>query len=259
MNIVQYESINKDGLELVVDKTSGEVFASVKATARMCETSDSNVRYICTAQQWQLKTAEIQTGAGLRTAQLLNESQILECIAKYNVPLLVQCTKAGLRVFLYGVVGYQQPVTTKLPTSKELAYLVIAAEEAREKAEAKALALSAKIEADEGATALGKLIESAERNNVRIGEFAKVLGLGQNKYFEELRECQIITVTSTLPYQRFLTAGYFVVTQIQNNNKWYPVALITPKGKAYLAKRHKKHLASMAIERIIEAEVEALV
>jgi hypothetical protein len=42
-------------------------------------------------------------------------------------------------------------------------------------------------------------------------------------------------------------------------NKWFPVTLITPKGQTYLAKRHKKYLASIATERVIEAQVEALV
>lgn len=145
-----------------------------------------------------------------------------------------------------------------LPTPKELAYMLIASEEAREKVEAEKLALAAKIDADEPATILGKAITKA-KNNLRIGEFAKSIGMGQNKYFEELRECQIIMATSTLPYQRFISSGYFVVTQVIHNEKTYPVSLVTPKGQAYLAKRHQQYLASVATMRIIEAEVSALV
>lgn len=156
----------------------------------------------------------------------------------------------------------EQPMA--LPTPKELARMVIAAEEAREKAEAEKLALAAKIEADEAATTLGKIIESSQSRNIRIGDFAKVLGdTGQNRYFEELRECRIIMLASSLPYQQYISAGYFRVTQVLGkgaaSDKWFPVALITPKGQAYLAKRHKRYLASIATERVIEAQVEALV
>ncbi len=113
------------------------------------------------------------------------------------------------------------------------------------------LALQAQIEADRPATELGKAIEKAE-SNIRVGDFAKVIGTGQNRYFEELRECKIIMATGTLPYQRFLNDGYFVVTEVVVNNKVYPVALITPKGQSYLAKRHQQHLQAVSIECQIE-------
>jgi anti-repressor protein len=151
----------------------------------------------------------------------------------------------------------KQPV--KVPTPKELAYMLIAAEDAREKAEAEAKALAAQIEADEPATIVGKLIESAEKGNCRIGDFAKFLKMGQNRYFQELRECKIIMMNSTLPYQRFLDAGYFAVTKTLSNGLWYHVAMITPKGKTYLAKRHREYIRARFVEVTIEAQVEALV
>jgi len=174
---------------------------------------------------------------------------------KIHTEILPQIRKTG---------SYQPKEQPQLPTPKELAYMLIASEEAREKSEAERLALAAKIEADEPATTLGKIIESSRSRNIRIGDFAKVLGdIGQNRYFDELRECGIIMYTSTLPYQRYITAGYFRVTQTQGTGKaaeqWFPVALVTPKGQTYLAKRHRQHLASLAAERVIEAQVEALV
>jgi phage antirepressor YoqD-like protein len=145
----------------------------------------------------------------------------------------------------------------KLPTAKELAYMLIAAEEARE-------ALEAQIEADSAATALGRIIEESTSQNMRIGDFAKVLGdVGQNEYFDELRLEGIIMPGSTLPYQRYISAGYFRVSQVQGrgkaSTKWFAVSLVTPKGQAYLAKRHRKLASDRTTIRTIEAQVSALV
>lgn len=148
-------------------------------------------------------------------------------------------------------------VPTRLPTAKELAYMLIAAEEARE-------ALEAQIEADSAATALGRIIEESTSQNMRIGDFAKILGdVGQNEYFDELRLEGIIMPGSTLPYQRYISAGYFRVSQVQGrgraSTKWFAVSLVTPKGQAYLAKRHRKLVNDRATIRTIEAQVSALV
>lgn len=117
------------------------------------------------------------------------------------------------------------------------------------------LLLEAQIEADRPATELGKAIGKSA-SNIRIGDFAKAIGMGQNRYFKELRECEIIMATSTLPYQRFLNSGYFVVTQVVQGDRIFPVSLITPKGQAYLARRHQQHLDSVRVEFQIESAIE---
>lgn len=141
----------------------------------------------------------------------------------------------------------------------DLARMVIESEEARMKSDRRAATFQAQIEADEPATTLGKAIAKAP-NNIRIGDFAKSIDMGQNRYFDELRADGIIQQTSTLPYQQFLNAKYFVVTQIiSGNGKTYPVALITPKCQVYLAKRHSKFISQEAIRDAIECQVVALV
>lgn len=126
-------------------------------------------------------------------------------------------------------------------------------------AQAQNVALQAQIEADADATTLGKAIAKAP-NNIRIGDFAKSIGIGQNRFFDQLREMGIIQQTSTLPYQQFLNAGYFVVTQIiAANGRTYPVALITPKGQKYLVKRHQKFISRETVRDAIECEVVAIV
>jgi anti-repressor protein len=151
--------------------------------------------------------------------------------------------------------GYQKPELSKI----DLARMVIASEEAKIESERRVLTLQSQIEADEPATTLGKAIAKAP-NNIRIGDFAKSIGCGQNRYFDELREDGIIQQTSTLPYQQFINAKYFVVTQIiAVNGRTYPVALITPKGQTYLAKRHRKFISQETMRDAIECQVVALV
>ena len=104
---VRYET-NIESLELVVNEETGDIYASQKATSRMCDVESSTITRFVGGVGFELLSAEIQTAGGLQGgARLLNEKQIFQCIAKYNPSLLVQCAEAGLRVYLYGLAGYQ--------------------------------------------------------------------------------------------------------------------------------------------------------
>lgn len=77
-------------------------------------------------------------------------------------------------------------------------------------------------------------------NTLSMQEVAKSLGTGRTKLYDFLREKQIIMKNSTLPYQRFMDAGYFKVTErprasgdtIIND----PATRVTAKGFDYIAK-----------------------
>jgi phage antirepressor YoqD-like protein len=204
-----------------------------------------------------IKTAQVQTPGGIQGVKLYPASIVLELAFEFDFALAKLMGEAGVAMYLYGLAGYkvQAVESPKLPTAKELAYLLIAAEEEKER-------LQARIDITAPATALGQLIESAV-NEIRIGDFAKSIGMGQNKYFEELRSDGIICLSSTLPYQRWIDSGYFRVTQIQQQTskglQTYPVSLIKPKGQVWLAKRHQKYLARESAIVTIEAQVSALV
>lgn len=85
-----------------------------------------------------------------------------------------------------------------------------------------------------------KVAESSEA--VSMDKAAQLLRTGRNKLFEILREKTIMKPKSTLPYQRYVDAGYFIVTE-----KPYPdkktgetrisiTTQVTQKGIQYINK-----------------------
>jgi Phage antirepressor protein KilAC domain len=255
-SIEQYQSFNQDGLELVINTATGEAFASQRATARMLGVDPVILRRLRGEDKLAIKTAEINTPGGLQGVSLITAQDIFKLAVKYNPELAIKMGTAGATVYVYGLAGYsikpvEKPVLKQpaLPTIRELALMVIAAED-------KADALAAQIEADSGRTELGRSIE-AGKDHLRIGEFAKQIGMGQNLYFRELKDCGIIMMSSRLPYQKYMQ--YFKITQVCHNGNWYQVSLINPKGQVYLAKRHKQWQEREVITRMIEAEVSAIV
>ena len=115
--LTRYE---QNGLELLINEATGETFASISALARMTDKSRQSIsKYVNGGlegvTQMVLKSAQIDTGKGISTVNLLNENQILEVIAKYKPDLLVKCAKAGLRLFLHGLAGYKYQVTPPAP------------------------------------------------------------------------------------------------------------------------------------------------
>jgi hypothetical protein len=102
---------NNNGLELVIDNTTGESFASISAVARMTDKDKSLIsRYVNgglkTVARMALKMAEINTTTGLKTVALLTEDQMLEVIKRYKPELLEALNKPALRMYLHHLAGY---------------------------------------------------------------------------------------------------------------------------------------------------------
>lgn len=81
---------------------------------------------------------------------------------------------------------------------------------------------------------------STTENAVSIGDYAKVIGWGQNKLFSQLRDLKILN-DSNIPYQKFIDAGYFKVIEwiLEKKNQAKFKTLITGKGQLYLSERIK--------------------
>ncbi len=88
---------------------------------------------------------------------------------------------------------------------------------------------------------LGQAIAFSE-DSVSVGDFAKMIGTGRTRLFRKMRDMKIIMKNSTLPYQRFIDAGYFEVSQEINssNGKIIPFALLTGKGQLWLHGKFKR-------------------
>lgn len=76
----------------------------------------------------------------------------------------------------------------------------------------------------------------------KIGEFGKVIGIGQNKLFAMLRQDEIL-MHNNLPYQRFIDSEYFVVIEqtpyTDRSGKAHPTftTMVTGKGQVWLEKK----------------------
>jgi phage antirepressor YoqD-like protein len=101
----------------------------------------------------------------------------------------------------------------------------------------------AKLKSQEAPVAIYNLAISAH-NSMSMQEVAKSLGTGRTRLFDILREESVIMKNSTMPYQRFLDAGYFKVTErprasgdtIIND----PATRVTAKGFDYIARIMQK-------------------
>lgn len=73
-----------------------------------------------------------------------------------------------------------------------------------------------------------------------IANVAKVLGTGQKRLFQLLRDKRILQ-SNNVPYQQFIDAGYFVVKErpIARGDEVfnYTQTFVTPRGESYLSKR----------------------
>lgn len=117
------------------------------------------------------------------------------------------------------------------------------AELARIQAEAEKAQLSAALASQAPKVALYDVALSAE-NAQTISVVAKSLDIGPFKLFAWLRDQKILMSDGSrhnLPYQRYLTAGYFSVREVPIMRSAGPElkaqTLITPKGMAYIHER----------------------
>jgi anti-repressor protein len=84
----------------------------------------------------------------------------------------------------------------------------------------------------------------SSKDSMPIGEFAKVLGWGQNRAFRWLREQRILmTDPWNIPYQNHIDAGHFRVIEEpwgpEEDRRIYRKTLVTPAGQDYILKRKK--------------------
>jgi anti-repressor protein len=76
------------------------------------------------------------------------------------------------------------------------------------------------------------------KNGVSIGDFAKAIGMGQNKLFDWLRKNKYL-MSNNIPYQHYIDNGYFKVIEwvLEKKNEAKFKTLITGKGQEYISSK----------------------
>ena len=233
--------------EFVIDKNSGQVHASLSATARMLGVNESTVRKAVSkaGDNITVINATIPTNSGNRPVRLLSSLEVFHLAYSYNKPLAEAMGAVGANLYLLKEAGYEQDTAPRKPTMIEMAKAYLESEKQLEE-------LKWQVAEDVPATALGKLIAASDQEGLlTIKEFAQILAsdshpLGRRRFFIILRELGIIQKTEankTLPYQWVVEKGYVVVTEsLSPTNRAYSIAKVTPKGQAYIAKRYQDWL-----------------
>lgn len=108
-NLVRFE---KDGIEVYVDNTTGESFATVSGYSRISEKAKSTIqsrvdRMTEGERINSTKEAELFIGGGLQGVRLLTEQLICEWLPKDNPEMATKLMQLGVRVFLQTVAGYE--------------------------------------------------------------------------------------------------------------------------------------------------------
>jgi hypothetical protein len=117
-NIVKYDG--NDGLEFYVDEATGLAYAHMKAIARMMgmESTRTLERRLQKVSLSDVKTAEIQTTKGLRTASLYPASVVFELAFEFNPKLAKAMGAAGANIYMCGLAGYQTAITPPQPKTR---------------------------------------------------------------------------------------------------------------------------------------------
>lgn len=119
-NLTRFDN---NGIELIINTSTGEVFASIKGYARMSGKDKSTIsRRLQGVASSMTKEGEVLTGGGSQRVALIPEDIIQDWIIDDNPELAKQMMKGGLRIYLYGLAGYKcQVVKEKPKTALELA------------------------------------------------------------------------------------------------------------------------------------------
>ena len=237
-NLQRYDN---NGLELIIDTTTGESFASISGYARMSNLDKSAIsRRLQGRELSESKTAKIYTNGGLQTVSLISENLIAEWLPRDNPKLATQMIKLGVRMFLHNLAGYSVTTTAiQTPTTYlEALKALVASEESKLLLEAENKQLTEKIVEDAPKVEFAEQVYTSD-DCISIGDFAKVLnipGLGRTRLFKKLRDLGILRVNNT-PFQKFIERGYFEVTEYVSPVGIKFTTRLTGRGQLWLTKK----------------------
>jgi phage antirepressor YoqD-like protein len=231
--VSDFACFNADGLELVVNTSTGLAYASVSAAARMLEISKSTVS--AAFDNHETTEAQLLTVSGSKTVRLASADVVFDLAFKHHPGLAKRMGTAGANLYMLKLAGYEAKVVEIQPIQIPQTYAAALMEAGR-------LAMEVdRLEAEKLQSA--PLVDYAlavqqSDDTIDFNAYAKMIGSGRTRLFKALREADVIMKNSTLPYQKFVEAGYFEVSQeIIEDGKLIPFALITGKGQLWLKQR----------------------
>lgn len=246
---------NNDGIEIYINTSTGESFASIRGYARMAGKDESTIRArIRTAGLGEVKMAEVPTANGVRTAGLVTEDTIVDWLSKDAPDMLPKFAKVGVRMFMHQMAGYsvvstavQQP--TKELTRRELLEMALEAELKLE---------AAKVEIDGLVEQVSDLTPRAiawdtiadPSGLIKLNDFAGALGIGRTTLTRKLVDLGIMYSEyqgngkrRNRTYAKHITNGRFVEKLTDVTNKRGDLVytefttLITKAGAEWLASK----------------------
>jgi len=178
--------------------------------------------------------AKMETPGGVQSVTVLEEAGIyqlifsskLESAQKFQQWVFEDILPSIRKTGQYQIV--QEPELPK--TYLDALKCLVASEEQ------KAL-LTAKIEKDAPLVEYAEAVQCSD-TDIDFNTFAKMIGTGRTRLFRALRDLGVIMQNSTLPYQKWMDAGYFEACQeITGDGKLRPFAVITGKGQIWLKQK----------------------
>ena len=115
MNLTRFET--KDGIELIIDRQTGESFATQAGYARMSGKSKSTIseRMSRGVRLGDIIEAEIQTAGGLQGVRLIPADVVYDWMFEDNPALAKAMGKAGATVFMHQLAGFKVASTAIAP------------------------------------------------------------------------------------------------------------------------------------------------
>jgi phage antirepressor YoqD-like protein len=237
-NLTKVETNN--GVEIYIENSTGEAFTSISGYARMANLARQTIQDRLSRRGIELKIAEVPTAKGLQRAALLDESLICLWLSKDNPAMAIDMMRLGVRKFLHTMAGFKPESDTpiqKLPTPKELALMLLAAEEDKERLSAELdHAVETITTLEPKAVVFDEFISSDGLTSAEdLAKSLAIKGLGRNKIIEFLRERKYIGQNNR-PYQSFVNQGLLEVKAHYTQHRGYEFAsyqpMFTSKGVA---------------------------
>lgn len=126
LTLKQFEG--EDGIEILIDTSTGESFCSVRGYARMSGKAVSTISERKAFGEQALDMGQVQTDGGLQGVRLITEDQIVEWLPKDNPIAATHLLKLGVRMGLHKMAGYSVSSTAVNPEPDRFAEMRAQAE-----------------------------------------------------------------------------------------------------------------------------------